>query len=58
VGLLDGTAPVGLLDGTAPVGHLTLNCGAAQTEPGLDDGLEIEQLYVRTAPLSHDPAVL
>lgn len=38
---------VWVLDGAEPVGYVTLNRGAAQTEPGLDDGLEIEQLYVR-----------
>lgn len=35
-------------DGT-PVGFLKLNRGSAQTVTGHDDGLEIEQIYVRTA---------
>ena len=38
-----------ILDGTEPVGYLKLNRGRAQTEPGLEAGLEIEQLYVRRA---------
>jgi hypothetical protein len=29
------------------VGSLKVNQGSAPTEPGLSDGLEIEQLYVR-----------
>ena len=35
-----------LLEGDAPVGYLKVNRGAAQTEAGLDDGLELEQIYV------------
>jgi ribosomal protein S18 acetylase RimI-like enzyme len=35
-----------VLDDTVPVGYLKVNRGRAQTEPGLDDGLEVEQLYV------------
>ena len=38
-----------ILDGTEPVGYLKLNRGRAQTEPGLEGGLEIEQLYVMKA---------
>ncbi|HET7822295.1 MAG TPA: GNAT family N-acetyltransferase [Ornithinibacter sp.] len=36
-----------VLDQTEPVGYLKLNHRRAQTEPGLEQGLEIEQLYVR-----------
>ncbi len=36
-----------ILDGPDPVGYLKLNRGSAQTEPGLDAAIEIEQLYVR-----------
>lgn len=36
-----------LIDDGAPVGFLKVNRGRAQTEPGLDDGLEVEQIYVR-----------
>lgn len=32
-----------------PVGYLKLNQGAAQTEQGLADALEIERIYVRSA---------
>lgn len=35
-----------LLDDGQPVGFLKVNRGAAQTEPGFDDGLEVEQVYV------------
>jgi ribosomal protein S18 acetylase RimI-like enzyme len=35
-----------LLDESLPVGYLKVNRGAAQTEPGLDDGLELEQIYL------------
>jgi diamine N-acetyltransferase len=38
-----------LLDGGVPVGFLKVNRGHAQTEPGLDDGLEVEQIYVLAA---------
>ena len=38
-----------ILDGSEPVGYLKLNRGRAQTEPGLEAGLEVEQLYVRRA---------
>lgn len=36
-----------ILDGTEPVGYLKLNRARAQTVPGLEAGLEVEQLYVR-----------
>jgi ribosomal protein S18 acetylase RimI-like enzyme len=36
-----------VLDDSEPVGYMKLNRGPAQTVPGLDDGLELEQLYVR-----------
>ena len=36
-----------ILDGTEPVGYLKLNRGRAQTVPGLEAGLEVEQVYVR-----------
>lgn len=35
-------------DGT-PIGYLKVNRGEAQTEPDLDDGLEVEQVYVLAA---------
>lgn len=35
-----------VLDGEQPVAFLKLNHGDAQTEPGLADGLEVEQVYV------------
>jgi len=35
-----------VLDDGKPVGYLKVNCGTAQTVPGLSDGLEVEQLYV------------
>ena len=35
-----------VLDEGKPVGYLKVNCGTAQTVPGLSDGLEVEQLYV------------
>lgn len=35
-----------LLDDGAPVGFLKVNRGGAQTEPDLDEGLEVEQIYV------------
>ena len=35
-----------VLDDGSPVGYLKVNRGAAQTEPNLADGLEVEQLYV------------
>ena len=38
-----------ILDGTEPVAYLKLNRGSAQTEPGLESGLEVEQIYVRKA---------
>jgi GNAT superfamily N-acetyltransferase len=38
-----------LLDAGAPVGYLVLNTGAAQTVGGLADGLEVEQVYVRSS---------
>ncbi len=38
-----------ILDGSEPVGYLKLNRAHAQTEPGLEAGLEVEQLYVRMA---------
>jgi len=38
-----------LLDAGAPVGYLMLNTGAAQTVDGLADGLEVEQVYVRSS---------
>ncbi len=36
-----------LVEAGALVGYLKVNRGGAQTEPGLADGLEVEQLYVR-----------
>ena len=36
-----------VLDGTEPVGYMKLNHARAQTVAGLDDGVELEQLYVR-----------
>lgn len=38
-----------LLDDGVPVGFVKVNRGDAQTEPGLDDGLEVEQIYVRSS---------
>lgn len=35
-----------LLDDGVPVGYLKVNRGGSQTEPDLDDGLELEQIYV------------
>ena len=35
-----------LLDDGVPVGFLKVNRGEAQTEPDLDDGLEVEQIYI------------
>jgi diamine N-acetyltransferase len=35
-----------VLDGDDPVAFLKLNHGDAQTEPGLTDGIEVEQVYV------------
>jgi diamine N-acetyltransferase len=37
-----------VLDDADPVGYVKLNRGRAQTVSGLDAGLELEQLYVRT----------
>jgi ribosomal protein S18 acetylase RimI-like enzyme len=37
-----------LVDGERPVGYVKLNVGDAQTVDGLADGLEVEQLYVRS----------
>lgn len=42
-----------ILDGAEPVGYLKLNRGRAQTEPGLEAGLEVEQLYVRKEHHGH-----
>ena len=36
-----------LVDDGEPVAFLKVNRGPAQTEPGLDAGLEVEQIYVR-----------
>lgn len=36
-----------VLDDDHPVAFLKLNRGEAQTEPDLEDGLEVEQVYVR-----------
>jgi diamine N-acetyltransferase len=38
-----------LIDDGLPVGFLKVNRGHAQTESGLSDGLEVEQVYVRAA---------
>lgn len=38
-----------LLDDGLPVGFLKVNRAGAQTEPDLDDGLEVEQIYVRAS---------
>lgn len=38
-----------LVDDGEPVGYLKVNRGPAQTESGLGDGLEVEQLYVQSA---------
>ena len=35
-----------LLDRGVPIGFVRVNRGGAQTEPGLDDGLEVEQIYI------------
>lgn len=35
-----------LLDDGVPIGFLKVNRDGAQTEPDLDDGLEVEQIYV------------
>ena len=35
-----------MLDDGVPIGFLKVNRGNAQTEPDLDDGLEVEQIYV------------
>jgi ribosomal protein S18 acetylase RimI-like enzyme len=35
-----------VLDDGTPIGYLKVNADGAQTEPGLGDGLEVEQLYV------------
>jgi ribosomal protein S18 acetylase RimI-like enzyme len=37
-----------VLDDDHPVAFLKLNHGDAQTEPNLQDGLEVEQVYVRS----------
>jgi ribosomal protein S18 acetylase RimI-like enzyme len=42
-----------VLLGDDPVGYLKLNLGGAQTEPALDDGLEIEQVYLLDAHQGH-----
>lgn len=42
-----------VLLGDDPVGYLKLNLGGAQTEPDLDDGLEIEQVYLLDAHQGH-----
>ena len=42
-----------LLRHDEPVGHLRLNLAGAQTEPGLDDGLEIEQVYLLAGHQGH-----
>jgi len=36
-------------DGSGPVAYLKVNQGGAQTEPGLERGLEIQQIYVRSS---------
>jgi GNAT superfamily N-acetyltransferase len=36
-----------------PVGYLKLNRAGAQTEPDLDDGLEVEQVYLLAAHQGH-----
>ena len=38
-----------LIDHDVPVGFLKVNRGHAQTETGLSDGLEVEQIYVQAA---------
>ena len=35
-----------VLDDERPVAYLKVNFGTAQTEPGLSNGLEVEQIYV------------
>ncbi|MEO7422848.1 MAG: GNAT family N-acetyltransferase [Ornithinibacter sp.] len=35
-----------VMDDERPVAYLKVNFGTTQTEPGLSDGLEVEQLYV------------
>lgn len=42
----DDTTTWWLRDEGVAVGYLKVNRGAAQTEPGFDDGLEVEQVYV------------
>lgn len=37
-----------VLDGTEPVGYMKLNRGPAQTVSGLDSGLELEQIYIKS----------
>lgn len=45
----DATTTWWLIDDDVPVGFLKVNRGRTQTEPGLDDGLEVEQIYVLAA---------
>jgi hypothetical protein len=35
------------------VGYLKVNLAGAQTEPGLDDGLEVEQVYLLDVHQGH-----
>jgi ribosomal protein S18 acetylase RimI-like enzyme len=42
-----------VLDGEVPVGYLKLNVAGAQTEPDLDDGLQVEQIYLLRAHQGH-----
>ena len=44
--LEDGATTWWLVDDGAPVGYVKVNRGDSQTEPGLADGLEVEQVYV------------
>ena len=38
-----------VLDDRGPVGYLRVNTAGAQTEPGYEDGLEVQQVYVLAA---------
>ena len=42
-----------VLLGNEPVGYLKLNLDGAQTEPDLDDGLEVEQVYLLDGHQGH-----
>ena len=49
----DGSTTWWLIDDGVPIAFLKVNRGDAQTEAGLTDGLEVEQIYVLAAHHGH-----